>query len=195
MKTKTAVIIILLLLAGALWAEGIVQSNEQNFSISQEPREDKREAMIVAGLEVLDSMDPADMMKVWSDLTEHLPKLEKAIGNELYGITYYTEVYDPDSHKGFAYMAATEISSGEGIPENMAVRKISAANYLVFEHKGPVKYLGESYNYIYNKFMKDTKRTILFSEVLEVYGKAYNADDPDSADSIIEIWMPVKPLE
>lgn len=192
---KTAFITLVLLLAGVLWAAEIVQSNQQKYSISSEPREAKREAMIAAGFEVLDSMEPADMMAVWSSLREYLPKLQNAIGKELYGITYYTEIYDPTNHKGYAYMAATEISNDEKILEKMVVRKIEPANYLVFEHKGSAKYLSESYNYIYNKFMPDTKRTILFAEVLEVYGEKYNADDPDSPDSIIEIWMPVKPLE
>jgi len=193
MKTYAAILLICLMLAGALWAEDQIPEGE--FSTSKEPTEAKRDSMLVAGFEILDSMDSAEIMKVWMALMENYDKIETATGDVLYGITYFTDVYDPDSHKGYAYMAATEIKSAEGLPEGMVVRKVEAASYLVFEHKGPLKYLEHSFNYIFEKYLPTSKRTMQFKDVLEVYGERYNAMNPESPDSIIEIWMPVKELE
>lgn len=193
MKLLIATLLIFVMLAGALWAENAIPEGE--FSTTREPKEAQRPAMLVAGYEILDSMDSAEIMKLWMNLMENYSKIESATGDVLYGITYFTEAYDPESHKGYAYMAATEIKSEEGLPEGMVVRKVDAASYLVFEHKGPLKYLEHSFNYIFQEFMPTNKRTMLFSDVLEVYGERYDAMNPESPDSIIEIWMPVKELD
>lgn len=181
------------MLTGALWAEDQIPEGE--FTTTKEPTEAKRDSMLVAGFEVIDSMESEEMMKVWSALMANYDKIETATGDVLYGITYFTDVYDPKAHKGYAYMAATEIKSAEGLPDGMVVRKVEAATYLVFEHKGPLKYLQHSFNYIFEKYLPTSNRTMRFKDVLEIYGPKFNNMNPDSPDSIIEIWMPVKELE
>lgn len=194
MITRSLVLLVCVLLTGALWAEEIM-SADAAYSISPEPREAKLESMLVAGYEVHDSMDHDQIMNCWMNLMQNYESIKSATGDVLYGITYFTENYDPETFTGYAYMAATEVKSEENLPKDMVLRKIAAANYLVFEHRGPLSRLEDSFNYIFQKYLPNSKREFLQSDVLESYDKRYNAENPEDPESVIEIWMPVKAIE
>jgi AraC family transcriptional regulator len=191
MFAKTLLLLAVLMLVSGLLAD-MKPANDQGFSITPEPREEKREAFLVAGLQVMNTMESDVMMALWGKFMGVWESIPNATGEVLYGIAFFTDNYDPETNTGYGYMAATEITSEEKLPEGVVTHKVPAAHYLVFEHRGPLKHLQESFDYIFYKYLPSSKYTALYSDVLETYGEGFDGESPDS---LIEIWIPVKPLE
>ncbi len=189
MKLKHAVLVILALIFGLLYADDKPQAPTPEFSTSEIPREDKKEEMLMAGFQVMDTMEHEAMMKVWNQFMEVVEKLPAEENTPYYGINFFTKDYNPENHTGYGYMACVPITSAENLPEGVIVRKIPAQKYIVFEHKGPLMYLEESFNYIFYKYLPQKKHTALYTDLLEVYDCRFDAESPES---IIEIWVPVK---
>lgn len=169
-----------------------IPSAEPGFSTSQEPREAKLGEMLMAGFQVLDTMEHEALMGCWNQfmgVVEQLPADPQA---PYYGINFFTADYNPQEHTGFGYMACVPVLKSEGIPEGVVLRKIPARDYIVFEHKGPLMYLEQSFNYIFNQYLPQGKHKALYADLLEVYDCRFNAESPDS---VIEIWVPVQPQE
>jgi len=189
MKIKFAILLITMIMFGALYATDEGPGAEPPFSISETPREARLEEMTVAGFQVLNTMEHDAMMKVWGDFLAVVADLPAEPAAPYYGITFFTEEYNPQEHTGYGYMAGVPVTGTEGLPEGVVIRRVPARDYIVFEHKGPLKYLEESFNYIFYKYMPQGKYKGLFTDVLEVYDCRFDAESPDS---IIEIWMPVE---
>jgi len=188
-----AILTALILLTAVMLAAGLQDKPQKDDNASlQEPRVEKREAFLVAGVSVENTMEQEAMMGVWMKFLEIAEKIPTAIGDVYYGVNYVTAGYDPMKETGYGYMAATEIKSEEGLPEGLTVRKVPASMYLVFIHKGPVQEMMKTFQYIYEEYMPKAKYKALTSDTLEVYGEDFKEDSPDS---MIEIWIPVKPIE
>lgn len=192
MKAKIAILMIAAMLFGVLYAADEELVPVSDFSISETPREAKMEEMTVAGFQVMNTMEHDAMMKVWGDFMSVVEKLPCDPSAPYYGVNFFTEDYNPQDHTGFGYMACAPVLSTEKLPEGVVARKIPARDYIVFEHKGPLKYLEESFNYIFYKYLPQCHYKALYADVLEVYDCRFNAESPDS---VIEIWMPVEPKE
>lgn len=188
MKTRTAILMIAAMMFGALFAADDAPAEKPEFSTSQEPREAKLDEMVMAGFQVMDTMEHEAMMKVWGDFMTVVEKLPCDPSAPYYGVTFFTEDYNPQEHTGYGYMACVPVKTSEGLPEGVAVRKIPARDYIVFDHVGPLNYLEESYNYIFYKYMPQGKYKGLYADVLEVYDCRFSESSPDS---VIEIWIPV----
>jgi len=192
MKARIAICMIAAMMFGVLYAADEELVPVVDFSISETPREAKMEEMTVAGFQVMNTMEHDAMMKVWGDFMSVVGKLPCDPSAPYYGVNFFTEDYNPQDHTGFGYMACAPVLSTEKLPEGVVARKIPARDYIVFEHKGPLKYLEESFNYIFYKYLPQSDYKALFTDVLEVYDCRFDAE---SLDSIIEIWMPVEPKE
>lgn len=89
----------------------------------------------------------------------------------------------------FSYMACCEVSAVDSIPEGMIARTIPACKYLVFTHKGSVDNLGETYDFIYGKYIPNANYEIQTKVDFELYDERFN---PDSPDSEMDIYIPIK---
>lgn len=189
MNYRIIFLMVVLMVATALSAGLEIKPDESEYSLSKEPRLEKMDSFLVAGIAVMDTMDPALMMGAWEKFFDVFAYIPTAIGNELYGVNFVTEDYNPEKDTGYGYMAATAISSEKELPEGLTVRKIPASEYLVFTHKGLLKYLSNTFEYIYGEYLPASKYKVLLSDALEIFGADFKDDSPDS---IIEIWVPVK---
>ncbi len=190
MTSRIAIIVLMLIITiGLLTAE---EATKPEFSLSDQPRLEKRAGFTVAGCEVRNTMDPQKMEQTWLDFFKYLPEITSAIGDVYYGVNYVDKDFDPKLDKGYGYIACTEIKPGEKLPEGVILHKVPEAEYLVFEHTGSVQYLQESFGLIFSKLIPESKYKMIYSDMLEVYGEK---SQPDSAESVIEIWIPVMPKE
>lgn len=190
MKSKYLLIIVLLMFGMALGAEEAKPATDPGYKLS-EPREEVIDAFMVAGLQVFDTMDPKDLMQVWVDFFEVYDKIPGAIGDVLYGITFFTEDYQPMEHTGYGYIVCTQVKDNAGMSGDIAVRQVPGGNYLVWDYTGPLSKFQDAFTQIFYQELPASKRTALYSDVLEVYGDGFDAESPESQ---IAIWIPVKPL-
>lgn len=171
MKTLTAILLIAALSCGALFAgdetapqklsvspepHGILHADEATappeFFTSAEPREAWLDEMFLAGFQVLDTMEQDSLMQVWEKLFSLDEEIPHADSLPYYGVSFVSEAYDPAAQTGYGYMAGLPVEADVKLPENAVLRRIPAQHYLVFEHRGPLSHLQESFNYIWLKF-------------------------------------------
>lgn len=191
MNTKRMIMIVLAMFCLTLFAEEIATPADPGFKLSQ-PREEIIESFMVAGLQVFDTMDSEVLSQVWHKFFDVYPQIPGAVGEVLYGITFFTEEYNPQEHTGYGYIVCTQVKDNSGMSGDIAVRQVPGGSYLVWEYTGPMNHFQDAFNQIFYQELPASKRIALYSDVLEIYGDGFDAESPDSK---IEIWIPVKPLQ
>ncbi len=154
-----------------------------------EVRMDKKEAFTVIGMEVLNTMDSAVMMELWTRFIPAISQVPNHVGEQYYGLNYYTEELNEEGEPGFGYMAAAEVRNLPDVPEGFVSREIPASAYAVFTHRGPAQNMSKIFEYIYGQWVRETQLKPKMQPSFEVYDHRY---DPESPDSIVEIWVPVQ---
>lgn len=148
----------------------------------------------VAGLRGETSLKDNKIAELWQQFNSmytqipHLSLPGRGIGiceacseNNLYTMSpeiLYTEV------------VGMEVDSFEGLPEKFVQKIISGGRYAVFTHKGTLRKLPETFNYIWGTWLLNTKEEMDDREDLELYDHRYlGYDHPDSK---IDLYIPIK---
>jgi AraC family transcriptional regulator len=87
------------------------------------------------------------------------------------------------------YMACAEVPDTNHIPAGMEAKTVPAGNYAVFQHHGPVNRIGETLNYIYQKWLPQSGQKIRKAPEIEIYDERFN---PTSETSEMDICIPVE---
>ncbi|MBX9688182.1 MAG: AraC family transcriptional regulator [Candidatus Obscuribacterales bacterium] len=89
------------------------------------------------------------------------------------------------------YVAALPVEHFDEIdlPEGMLVCKLEAGRYAVFTHKGPLRNLPESINYIWGEFIPNSNFKFRDAPDFELYDERF---DPDKLDGEIDIYVPIE---
>ncbi len=86
------------------------------------------------------------------------------------------------------YMAGTEVSAVEQIPDGMSAQIIPQGNYAIFTHKGKLDKLSHTMNYIYGSWLAKSEHTLREAPELEIYGPRFK---PNADDSELEVYIPI----
>ena len=65
-------------------------------------------------------------------------------------------------------------------------------NYAVFAHKGSLDKLGETYDFIYNEWVKNGEYELISDYDFEYYDERFNHKDMNDPESTMFIYIPVK---
>ncbi|MGC9362707.1 MAG: GyrI-like domain-containing protein, partial [Candidatus Syntrophosphaera sp.] len=95
---------------------------------------------------------------------------------------------DPEKGTEYMYFAGVEVEDGMKVPEGAKIHKVPAGHYAVFEHRGDIASIGETYDYIYGKWMYESGRKPARQDMFELYDERF---EPGSGESVVEIWVPV----
>lgn len=148
----------------------------------------EKEEFKVVGLEITSSVqeciDNNPHPKLWEDFMKRVGEIKNKVGDIYYG--YSKEISKKDCT--FKSMACVEVSDLDNIPKGMTGVVVPASKYAVFEHKGKVEDLTDTYKKLYEEDMPATE--LKQKEVwLEVYDHRFRMD---SDDSVMEIWVSVE---
>lgn len=91
---------------------------------------------------------------------------------------------DPESGE-LEYMCAGEVASFEGLAPEIGRIRIPAAHYAVFEHKGGVETISETWDKIFREFAPTVRPSP--TPDFERYGADFESGKPGGVD----IWFPV----
>lgn len=149
-----------------------------------------KEAFTVVGLKIRTHAESNDFPKLWGDYMKRFGELQNfAIGNACVGVT----IIDPEAEMckdmEFEYMAAAIVPDDAPVPEGMVKHKVSASDYAVFTHKGKLDSLAETYEHIYGHWLPHSDYECGEGNEIEWYDERFN---PESDDSVMEIYIPVK---
>lgn len=186
MKKRTFGLMVLLCLYGFLNGSGSSRAS------APEPRFETRSKFQVMGVSLRDNNDPTEKMRLWLNLYRVQSGIPNAVAGAEFGVTYYASDYNPSSQKGIIYLIGNEVQSAEYIPSGMTLRTIPEARYAVFEHRGTIDTLGDTYKYIFSDWLPKHKVRALGQDIFEKYDSRFSFD---SEDSVMEIWVPVPSMK
>jgi AraC family transcriptional regulator len=90
----------------------------------------------------------------------------------------------------FSEVAGVEVSSFDGLPEQFVQKVIPGGRYAVFTHRGTLRMLPQTFDYIWGTWFLTTKEELDGREDFELYdGRFLGYDHPDSE---VDLYIPVK---
>ena len=146
----------------------------------KEPRIEKRDSFTVVGMLYHGKNENGEIPAMWQEFIGKHPK-------RIFAETSYGVCFTPAGEFGegvFDYIAGFE---EESIPDGMVSKIVPSGRWLVFEHKGKLDTLKNTYKYIYTQHIPDSKYEPAGIDI-EVYGERF---DPSSNDSVLEIWIQI----
>ena len=146
---------------------------------------EEKDAFHIAGLMTL----VKDNRRVISELWEMFAQELDGIGNrvkpeEYYGISYYPEDWE---NSGFFYMAAIEIESPGIMKPTLVFKTIPPLRCARFIHKGLLRDLQLTLDYIYQIWLPKSGKTLSFPVEIEYYGRDFRGSDGEESERGISI--------
>lgn len=90
----------------------------------------------------------------------------------------------------FTEVAGTEVSSFEGLTEPFVPKVIPGGRYAVFTHRGTLRMLPQTFDYIWGTWFLATKEELDWREDFELYDERFlGYDHPDSE---VDLYIPVR---
>lgn len=153
-----------------------------------EPRITQRDNFTVIGLKCRTTLQNNVIPKLWDDFGKRMEEIKNASGNRAcFGICFY-EAGDAPGGQYFSYLASLEVTDASQLPEGMVAREIPAAEYAVFEHRGSLETLQQTYRFIYSDWLVNSGYKMVGSQDFELYDQRFKFGQPDS---VMEIWIPI----
>lgn len=122
--------------------------------------------------------------RLWSAFIPRLSEIEGAIAGICYGVVRQTASRTDE----LEYIAATEVSRSATVPRGMLAVDIPSARYAKFMHRGRVKEVDRTVNYIYSSWLARSGFRHTYGADLEFYDARY---EPDSEHSVIHYAIPI----
>lgn len=151
------------------------------------PRIERKAEITVVGLVGKFTMQNNTISSLWTEFNKRDKEITNAVSDVAIGVCFYDK--DHTNESAFTYLAGKIVDSDYAMPSGMSSRKIPAADYAVFEHKGALDTLRETYNQIFEEWLPQSGYEFGNQDDLEIYGDKFAYG---KRDSIMEIWIPVK---
>ena len=150
-----------------------------------EPRFEHGQFLLIAGLGGRFTQDTTDgIPALWEKFIPHLGKIPGQKNEVTFGVCC-----NADGKGGFEYIAGVEISKLDDLPEQYRWIEVQPQDYAVFEHKGSLDQLPETFQYIWKTWLPQSGREAADAPEFERYSADFN---PATGDGVLEIWLPLK---
>lgn len=125
-----------------------------------------------------------EIPKLWGEFGPRFGSIPGQKGMLAYGVCHHFD------DTGFGYMAAAEVEEGVGAPEGMTTMDLPAQRYATFTHQGDLSSLGDSYMFIWDKWVPESGQEIIQPALIfERYSEDF---DPDTNQGHVELWIAIK---
>lgn len=143
----------------------------------------------VMGIQVQDSPKSGEFGKTWPKLFERCREIVPLAKTK---VSYGVQSYDEQLMKRgvWKYTAALQATEDSATPDGMISITLPKTKYAVFEYKGAVgPKLGETFEYIYNKWLPHSKYILSGRYDFEMYDERFLG--PENHKSILDIYIPI----
>ena len=154
-----------------------------------QPRFESKPTFTVVGKTCHFTMKNNVIPRLWDEFGKYRGAIPHAIHKAAYGVCFYQSMEDAKDDITFTYLAGFEVSKVDSLPGGMTARTLPACDYAIFEHKGSLDTLQETYTYIFSQWLPSSGYTVVKQDDFELYGDRFKYGE---ADSVMEIWIPVK---
>lgn len=150
-----------------------------------EPRLVTGKPLLIAGFGGHFSVDnTSGIPLLWQKIAPHFGHIPGQKGGVAYGASY-----NCDEHGAFDYIAGAEVSSFGELPEDFARLTVPEQNYAVFEHRGHVTSIKQSYDAIWRDWLPKSGREPAMGVTLERMDERF---DGATGNGVVEIWVPLR---
>lgn len=160
-------------------------------SVTLEPQIIQKEDFTLCGVEGKTSKNKNRIGSIWQKIFWKLKLIpnqnEKGV---MYGVSEYMDPAEFTNDTEFHYFAGVKVDKGTEPPKGLVIKNISSKKWAVFTHKGGLKTLQTTYNYIYGPWTLKTNEVIMESDDMEYYDSRFNPKKQDTSE--IDIFVPIK---
>jgi len=154
--------------------------------LADRSRLDHFDACLLAGFQIRVAEESGEVGRLWSHFTRRSPSIPRRREPQAFRqLATWTE----EAEEWVDILVACEMETLDELPLDLIGRVLPACDCLVFEHRGSVARVGESYRAIYAKILPSmTEKPVLpfnFESYLE------GAGDPYSEDYRFSICVPI----
>ncbi len=146
----------------------------------------------IIGLAKKGNMQTLNYEQVWNDFMKRANEVADADKDLMYGVTLFDPNMQMTPDAQFTFMAAVSVKSAANVPEGMIFHTVKGGDFAVFEHHGKIEEVGMTYMYIFGEWLPKSGYTYASNDSFEKYDKRFKHD---SADSVMEIWVPVSKIK
>lgn len=185
MMNKQLILCLVLVLMSVMLLADKVEKEQAEKPL--QPRIEEIKPFVCVGL-VAHSQDMQEIMAIWGKFFSIMDNLPESADDCIYGIHYPGEKYDPEMGEGYLYMVGIIPKDAENLPEGFEVYNYPGGIHAVFEYKGAIEKIGDTYQYIYGEWLTSSDYKTEGSLVFEKYDERFKHG---SEESITEIWLPI----
>lgn len=144
-------------------------------------------SMQVIGLRYQGKNEHGEIGSTWTVFNKRAHEIKNIKSGAAYGVCGIPSGL-PEGE--FEYICALPVEAVENVPEGMVARSLDAMKVAVFEHRGSVETLGETYTNIYQKWLPEAGLEPLKNGFdMEMYDNDFKDFSPES---VMYIYVPVK---
>ncbi len=174
---------------GATGASEPTNTFEESEGVPEmQPKIITKPAFMVMGTKYVGRNQHQEISQQWAELNPRYHEIPVVKDSNAYGICY-SGTNESAEEGAFEYVASFEVERADHLPEGMVVRMIPEQKYAVFEHRGGLETLGQTYNNIYQVWLPQSGLQIAAPFDMEVYTDEFKNFAPDS---VFYIYVPVK---
>ena len=150
-----------------------------------EPRFENGHFLLIAGLGGrFTTSTTKGIPALWEKFIPEIGKIPGQKSEVTYGICC-----NPDGKGGFEYIAGVEISKLDDLPDKYRWVEVQPQRYAVFEHKGSLDTLPQTFQYIWKTWLPQSGYQAADAPEFERYSEDFN---PKLNTGVLEIWLPLK---
>ncbi|HOO96827.1 MAG TPA: GyrI-like domain-containing protein [Caldisericia bacterium] len=143
----------------------------------------------VVGLKYRGKNEQGEIPAMWGQFMGRYGEISKESilgGCNVWGVCIASEDYKCGDD--FNYLAAVEVKTDTPAPSGMETQVVPAGKWMVFEHRGALDTLHQTYDAIHSKLLPESGMKFEMTE-LELYDERFKMGSPDS---VMEIWVKIK---
>jgi len=161
--------------------------DETPFEGLESPRFEDGRPMLLVGLRDYYTMATmTEISALWHRFVPYLDKIPGQVSRVAYGVCFPLP-------EGFDYMAAVEVQSTEGLPEELSVVTMPVERYAVFAHRGHVSKLQETCRAIEHDWLPKSRYSFAFGAPgTPGFFERYSENFDPKADGDVEVWVPIR---
>ncbi len=157
----------------------------------------ERKAFRIAGLHAkfisilsADATNTNVIPHLWDAFMRNAGQVKNRVGSDMYGVIYASPLGERAHQDELNYIAGVEVSEPGGQPRDFVTREIPAGKFARVTHVGALKNLKATLTALYREALPAAKLEPAGVAEIEVYGKKFVLDKPDSE---FDILVSVKP--
>ena len=144
------------------------------------------------GMRIKTSLSENKTFELWRKFKPRVKEITGRMTTDFYSVQVYGEdfnVENPTPNTMFEKWAAVEVSNFENVPHEMESYTLASGKYAVFIHKGTPNDFPQTAEFIFGKWLPNSKYELNNCPHFEILSDQYKPDDPNAEE---QIWIPIK---